>query len=645
MKALILSVLIAAGGGNPIKELYSLQKYDQVISQVADDASFEDKTMKAFAYFQLCNYNQSLALGTKLLDDNKSDSLRFMLAKSAFFLGDDARSEQLAREIKDQEMLKKLSEMYSFPETNDILKSAGFRNAQNNGFCFVHGRLLIAIENRLEIDGKVIYESPGKFIAYPYVTGNQILFSANVYNGKDLVPGELSKISRERISKLQLFIGKFENGTISDVSLLPFNNIEYDYVSGFLREDGTIFFSSNAAGGYGGYDIYRVDKTATGYDLPENLGLGMNSKGNDIGYVEYRELVFYSSEKAGLGKLDLFSCMRNSKLYFGYTNIGSGVNSRLSDFSFRVENGKGYYNQAKTDGTLEIRVIDKLVDRSETALNAVNKFDDRGVIVNTAENNFGSGIATTNEVNDSLVKLAVDKMFQSTYTLKAYGYEPLEISSSNAAASNGKDVQFTPRFSGIVEDYITGTPLEGVGVYAIKGTDTIKTYTTSDGSWWHAVEENDGWKIVFDKNGYKERIFEGDKVTSAGLRNTEMGIDTKKGTKLEIRNIYFAYGKADIQPESMEVLDRIVQYMTENPEVRFELSAHTDSRGSDPVNMKLSIARASSAFNYLVEKGVSKDRLVPKGYGESRPVNKCTNGAKCSEEDFQMNRRVEIVIL
>src|SRR6218665_182162 len=222
--SLLLALVITSASVNPIKELYELQKYDQVILRVSESASVEDRTLKAFSYFQLSNYISSYNEGNKLLQENKSDSLKFMLAKSAFYLGNNERWDELTGLISDQELQQKSMDLSSFPETNNILKSVGYRSIQNNGFCFWDGKLLVANGNKLELDGMVVYESPGKYIAYPFVRGNQVLFSANLFDGKDLPEKELGRISRQRISKLQLFIGTIENGIILNVSLLPFNN-------------------------------------------------------------------------------------------------------------------------------------------------------------------------------------------------------------------------------------------------------------------------------------------------------------------------------------------------------------------------------------------------------------------------------------
>jgi outer membrane protein OmpA-like peptidoglycan-associated protein len=112
-----------------------------------------------------------------------------------------------------------------------------------------------------------------------------------------------------------------------------------------------------------------------------------------------------------------------------------------------------------------------------------------------------------------------------------------------------------------------------------------------------------------------------------------------------IPNIYYDYDKATLRPESKLVLDSILIFFKENPDLTVELGSHTDSRGSDEYNNKLSQARAQSAVDYLVEKGIPVERLVAKGYGKTMLLNNCTTGAPCSEEEHQKNRRTTFRIV
>lgn len=85
--------------------------------------------------------------------------------------------------------------------------------------------------------------------------------------------------------------------------------------------------------------------------------------------------------------------------------------------------------------------------------------------------------------------------------------------------------------------------------------------------------------------------------------------------------------------------------MRDNPSLVIELSSHTDSRGAELYNLKLSERRAHAAVDYLVSRGIARDRLIGKGYGESRLVNRCADGVVCSDDEHQENRRTEVEIL
>jgi len=117
------------------------------------------------------------------------------------------------------------------------------------------------------------------------------------------------------------------------------------------------------------------------------------------------------------------------------------------------------------------------------------------------------------------------------------------------------------------------------------------------------------------------------------------------GSTFVLENIYYDLDKSNIRPDAAVELDKLVVILNEHPTMRIELSSHTDSRAPDAYNMALSQRRAASAVAYLVSKGISKDRMIAKGYGETRLVNKCSNGVPCTEAEHQLNRRTEVKVL
>ena len=118
------------------------------------------------------------------------------------------------------------------------------------------------------------------------------------------------------------------------------------------------------------------------------------------------------------------------------------------------------------------------------------------------------------------------------------------------------------------------------------------------------------------------------------------------GQVVRLNNVFFDFDKWDLRPESFLELDRVVKLLKENPAIVIEMSAHTDSRGSDEYNMTLSHNRAKSVMDYILAKGIAPERITSKGYGETAPVAPNANpDGSDNPEGRQMNRRVEFKIL
>lgn len=123
--------------------------------------------------------------------------------------------------------------------------------------------------------------------------------------------------------------------------------------------------------------------------------------------------------------------------------------------------------------------------------------------------------------------------------------------------------------------------------------------------------------------------------------NTETGRQQLRG----VGNIYFDFDKATIKDESKPTLDKVVDIMNKYPSINIEIGSHADARGSDEYNMGLSERRAASTLEYLVENGIDRSRLTSEGYGESMPLNDCTEPTGCTNEQYAKNRRSEFTIM
>lgn len=233
--------------------------------------------------------------------------------------------------------------------------------------------------------------------------------------------------------------------------------------------------------------------------------------------------------------------------------------------------------------------------------------------------------------------------------------------SSNREGTHGYDhvyyfqkeiPEFPDTINTLTLNKVTGKPIPGVkftvepdidpNIMKIKKTD-------EDGQLELILPKHIEYLVTFYAEGYEpiELIVpkENREDVIARFGELELIPIATKDVVLEIDEIYFDYDKATIRPESEEALRKIIEYLNIYPDVSVELSAHTDSRGSDSYNQRLSQKRAESTVAYLVKKGIGAKRLHPVGYGERKLRNRCANGVKCSDEEHMFNRRVELKIL
>jgi outer membrane protein OmpA-like peptidoglycan-associated protein len=175
--------------------------------------------------------------------------------------------------------------------------------------------------------------------------------------------------------------------------------------------------------------------------------------------------------------------------------------------------------------------------------------------------------------------------------------------------------------------------------------------TDSNGEYSYKLTEESDYVVHVRKPGYFPRTIE---VSTKGKEDNTPILNDFNLDEIEVEKpivlenpgqIFYDYNKYKLRKEALPVLDNVVKLLNDNPGIRIELSAHTDSRGTDKYNQKLSEKRAKSAFDYLVKKGIKKDRVDPVGYGESKLMNECADGVKCTEAKHQQNRRTEIRIL
>jgi outer membrane protein OmpA-like peptidoglycan-associated protein len=224
---------------------------------------------------------------------------------------------------------------------------------------------------------------------------------------------------------------------------------------------------------------------------------------------------------------------------------------------------------------------------------------------------------------------------------------------------------------GQIYDQLPGDYSGGMDVYVVndKGIIIGTAKTDKDGKFvfeklppdeqylFKLSEEKDLNIIILDENGevidspkrkgkgyFVYTRLSGDDVVLTLINEDDVVIKIREDENFVISNIYYDYNSAEIKESAAKELDKLVLILKKNPHIGVELSSHTDSRGGDDFNLSLSQKRAEKAVQYIVGKGIELERMKGVGYGETKLVNKCSNGVECTEEEHGKNRRTEFKV-
>jgi len=417
-----------------------------------------------------------------------------------------------------------------------------------------------------------------------------------------------------------LYVSYFEGGKWSaPVNLGPSINTPGNEEFPFITPDSVLYFSSDAnlgQGGLGGMDIYRAEMGPNGkFMSPEHLGSPINSSRDDFGLILHKDSSgrtygYFASSRGTRGDT---KAKGKDDIYFFYP--GGPIYLKIAAISDCNE-------QSLKNVALEIYKGDKLLASGVT--------DDDGVF-------FSDSLMSKNE----------------KYILKAkYGDQEEELDFHSYGKSDGDTVTVEARFNGalrvqgVVYNDVTNKPLANVEVLAkSKGVVVSRTESDESGNYSIDLDPDSEYLIIANKFGNR-----GDTV---GI-NT-IGMDCEVITQdlhltpgsMFLTNVYYYFDKAYIYryPEALEDLNKLIEFLNDNPDYIIEIRSHTDSRDTYKYNEGLGQRRAQSVKDYLIDHGISEDRLIPVSYGEYCPTNGCSDGVPCTEVQHQRNRRTEIKVV
>jgi outer membrane protein OmpA-like peptidoglycan-associated protein len=207
-----------------------------------------------------------------------------------------------------------------------------------------------------------------------------------------------------------------------------------------------------------------------------------------------------------------------------------------------------------------------------------------------------------------------------------------------------KKPKTTAFVKGDVLDAKTKAKLDNATVTIMdKQGNTVAKVVTNAAGHYEAEVPFGSYDVTATRKGYMFKLDEftiGPEHVETGLTKDIELIPFEVGMKIVLENIYYDVAKATLRPESVEELNRLIKIMNDNPTLVVEIGGHTDSDGSDQYNERLSAARAQSVVDYLIDAGITAERMQSKGYGEKEPI--VPNDTPANK---QLNRRTEFKVL
>jgi outer membrane protein OmpA-like peptidoglycan-associated protein len=478
----------------------------------------------------------------------------------------------------------------------------------------------------------------------------------------------ISKNGEGKVNNLKIFYTKFVNNEVSEPVELPFNSNDYSCGHPSLSKDGSVlYFSSNMPGGYGEADIYMVERTEAGWSEPKNLGPEINTEGNEMfPFIEESGVLYFSSNgHSGMGGLDIYKAQMKNGIY-SVENMGYPMNSNSDDFSLIIDKDQkeGYFSSNREGGkgdddiykftALKINLnLQGKVYNQETKQHIKNS----SIVLKNNEGEQERLISSSDEFD---YRIEVDPNIEYTIQVNKDGYNafqasfiPSELYPQDNLVNYDVFLKKIP-FWGIYGNVyllpdMTSVPEVTINVEPRNG-EKFTVLSSKLGDFKFKLEPETDYDIVFTKQlFFTKRVSYSTVGVDTGYVNlnefVELAMDEATiGKSIEIQILY-DLGKWNIREDAAMELDDMIQFLQDNPTIKIELGSHTDARGSSKSNQALSQKRAESAVNYMIERGIIKDRIDAKGYGETKLKNRCADGVRCSEEEHQVNRRSEVTII
>jgi outer membrane protein OmpA-like peptidoglycan-associated protein len=431
------------------------------------------------------------------------------------------------------------------------------------------------------------------------------------------------------------YISSFSDGNWSQSKAMPPPlNTSKNEGAQSISADGTVmvFTGCNRKDGMGLCDLYISKKTGDQWSVPRNMGEPVNTTYKETQpsiSPDGKTIYFCSNRKESKGGLDLWKTTLSDSGYWNTpVNLGDSINTIFDEQSPFIHNdnrtlyfsSNGWPGLGSFDLFVSRRISDSTWTTPRNLGFPINShFNEEGLIINAKGNT---------------------AYYSST---RAGGYGGRDIYSFELY----KEAQPTPvsYMKGIVYDSETKAPLKArFELIDLNTANSIMdAFSNDDGTFLICIPTGKNYALNVNKKGY---LFYSDNFTMGnGDFITPFTKDiplepVKAGNKIILKNIFFDYDSYKLKEESKIELVKLFMFLNDNKLIKIEISGHTDNTGLKDYNIKLSENRAQSVVKYLVDSGIDANRIVWKGYGDSRPITPNT-----TEEGRAANRRTEFTIM
>lgn len=658
----------------------------EALKKIADCYRLNNNTVQSESYYaQLVTLKKASAdemmyYAQALMSNGKYSKAKEVLSSS-----------QLSGDSRTAEYLKALDNLNRYYKDSSAVKvkRESELNSDENDFCpvLLNGDVIFtSTRKRTEWVRKehswsdkvynLIYiaKKQGNAYAKPYEFGKE--YSSNYNDGPLCFSGDAKTMmftansmaqNKKRVNnelvRLQLFTCRFDadQNQYEGLEDFAYNSDAYNCAHPALSADGnTLVFASDMPGTYGGMDLWMCMLESGKWSKPMNLGEKINTKGNELFPTLSEGMLYFSSNgRDGLGGLDLYQASGTFGKWNGALNLNAPFNSAADDFGITLEKGgkSGFFssnrNSKNGDDDIYSFVRSNQVLKKQYTINVLDESSKAKLAADLQlkDTKTGELISQKNEQGSFTIELFPGTEFE----LLAKADKHVDKTEKYTAASESTDILLKALdkncINGIVLDKSNNSlPAEEAKVI-IKdnsGAKVFETTTGKDGKYSKCdLDKEKTYTVTTSKKGGYFTKTEGLKVPTTEVKTTELE-KIVVGKAIKIDNIYFDLGKSTIRTDAANELDKTVQLLRDNPEIIVELSSHTDCRGSASSNLALSDARAKSSVAYIISKGIDKNRITGKGYGESKLANSCAcEGAvksSCSELEHQQNRRTEFKV-